>query len=233
MLNLRASLAGAAACALLFLTGCVTPPQAAVPMTSKSLGTQGARIGVAMSPLPKVDTHLPGASCLLCLAAASIANSSLTSHARTLPYEDLPKLKEMIAELIRKRGAEPVVIQEPIKVDDLPNNPASGANLARKDFSSLQKKYGIDKLLLVDVTLIGFERTYSAYIPTSDPKGAFFGSGALIDLKTMALEWYQPLRVLRSADGAWDEPPKFPGLTNAYFQALELGKDELLKPLAP
>ena len=232
-LNLRTILAGAAAYALLFLSGCATPLQPPLPLTTASLSAQGSRIGVAMTALPQVDTHLPGASCLLCLAAASIANSSLTSHARTLPYEDLGKLKETIAELVRKRGAEPVVIDAALKLDDLPNNGSKTPNQARKDFSSLQKKYGIDKLLLVDITLIGFERTYSAYFPTSDPKGALYGSGALIDLKSNALEWYVPLAVLRSADGKWDEPPKFPGLTNAYFQVLELGKDELLKPLQP
>jgi len=32
------------------------------------------------------------------------------------------------------------------------------------------------------------------------------------------------------ADGAWDEPPNFPGLTNAYFQALELGMEDFLRP---
>lgn len=202
-------------------------------MAPSALSAQGSRIGVAMTPLPKVDTYLPGASCLLCIAAASIANSSLTKYAQTLPYEDLPKLKETVAELIRKRGAEPVMIVEEVRLDKLPDNPAKGENRARKDFSSLQKQYRIDKLLLIDLTVLGFERTYSAYIPTSDPKGLLRGSGALIDLKTGALEWYLPIDVIRSADGAWDEPPKFPGLTNAYFQVIELGKDELLKPFQP
>ena len=38
---------------------------------------------------------------------------------------------------------------------------------------------------------------------------------------------------MRNADGAWDEPAKFPGLTNAYFQVVELGKDEVLRPFKP
>lgn len=232
-MNLRASLAGAASCALLFLAGCATPVQPPLAMTTSSISTQGSRIGVAMTALPQVDTYLPGASCLLCMAVAAVANSSLTAYAHTLPYEDLSTLKDTVAELIRKRGAEPVVIGEAIKLDNLPDYAARGANFARKDFSSLQKKYGVAKLLVIDVTQLGFERTYSAYVPTSEPKGVLRGSGSLIDLKTNALEWYEPLALLRSADGAWDEPPKFPGLTNAYFQVLELGKDQLLKPFQP
>lgn len=228
---MRFQLSSAAAlAAAVFLAGCATPPQPPVPLQASTITAKTSRIGVAMTPLPKVDTYLPGAGCLLCLAAASVANSSLTAYTKTLPYEDLPKLKEAVAELIRKRGAEPVVIADEVKLDSLPNSSAKGQNLARKDFSSLAKKYNVDKLLLIDIAELGFERTYSAYVPTSDPKGVLRGSGSLVDLKTNALEWYQPLAVLRSSDGAWDEPPKFPGLTNAYFQVIELGKDEVLKP---
>ncbi|HKX43442.1 MAG TPA: hypothetical protein VJO99_19945 [Burkholderiaceae bacterium] len=226
----RAGLAAAAAVVSLLLGGCATPIQPPVPLQASSVSAKNSRVGVAMTPLPKVDTYLPGASCLLCLAAASVANSSLTAYAKTLPYEDLSTLKDTVAELIRKRGGEAVVISEAIKLDALPDSSAKGPNLARKDFSSLAKKYSIDKILVIDVAQLGFERTYSAYVPTGDPKGVLRGSGSLVDLKTNTLEWYQPLTVLRSSDGAWDEPPKFPGLTNAYFQAIELGKDEVLKP---
>ena len=232
-MNLRTSLAGVAIGALVFVGGCATKLQPAVPMAASALSAPGTRIGVAMTPLPKVDTYLPGARCLLCLAAAAVANSSLTAYTRALPYEDLPALKETIAALIRKQGAEPFVIVEPIRLGDLPDHAVQGDKLARKDFSSLRKKYGVDKLLVIDISQLGFERTYSAYVPTSDPKGVMRGSGSLIDLKTNALEWYLPLVVRRSPDGSWDEPPKYPGLTNAYFQVLELGKDEVLKPFKP
>jgi len=198
-----------AAIAFLFV-GCAGVPQNPVQLAPDTLTSKTSRIGVAMTPLPKVDTHLPGAGCLLCLAAASIANSSLTTHTQKLPYEDLPKLKNDMADLIRKKGSEVTVIT--------------------KDFSSLQKKHNIDKLLVVDVTMLGMLRTYSAYIPTSDPKGVLQGLGYLVNLSNNTYEWYMPVYITKSADGAWDEPPSFPGLTNAYFQALEMGKDSFLKP---
>jgi len=233
-LNLRAFVASAAACALLVLTGCATKPQLPVSMNSTTLSAKGTRIGVAMTSLPTVDTSFPGAGCLLCMATASVANSSLTAYTKTLNHEDLPKLKQAVADLIRKRGAEPVVIAEDLKLDAFSDRPASAeGNFARKDYSPMLKKYGIDKLLLIDIRELGFERTYSAYVPTSDAKAVLRGSAALIDLKTHALEWYQPLAIVRASDGAWDEPPKFPGLSNAYFQVIELSKDEVLKPLKP
>lgn len=186
-----------------------------------------------MTALPTADTVFPGAGCLLCLAAASVANSDLTAHARTLPADDLPRLRELVADLVRKRGSNAKVITDDVKVDDLPNASAQGPNVARKDFSALQKRYDVDKLVVVSIASLGFERTYASYIPTSDPKAVMRGVAYMVDLKSNAYDWYQPIALLRSSDGPWDEPKKFPGLTNAYFQVLELGKDEILKPFQP
>lgn len=233
-MNLRTLAAVATSTAILFLTGCATKPQLPVALKPAALSAPGTRIGVAMTALPQVDTDFPGANCLLCIAAASMANSSLTTHAKTLGYEDLARLKALLAELIRKRGGEPVVIAEDIKFDAYPERKVGeGVDESRRDFSALQVKHKIDKLLLVNIYAIGFQRTYAAYFPTSDPKAILAGSGALIDLKTQKYDWYKPVAIVRASDGAWDEPPKFPGLSNAYFQMLELGKDEVLTPFKP
>jgi hypothetical protein len=54
----------------------------------------------------------------------------------------------------------------------------------------------------------------------------------MVNLSNNEYELYVPLLVQKSADGAWDEAPKFPGLTNAYYQVLELSKDAILSPFA-
>ncbi|MES2948300.1 MAG: hypothetical protein V4858_07140 [Pseudomonadota bacterium] len=213
-------------------SGCATVRQTPVALTKNSVDAQAGRIGVVMTALPKVDTYLPGAGCLLCLAVASGMNSKLTAHAATLSYEELPNLKNEVASLLRKNGAAVTVIEEELDLKALPDAATKGINLAGKDFSSLQRKHQIDRLLVINVNMIGFERTYSGYIPTSDPKSLFEGLGYIVNLKTNTYDWYQPVRVLKSADQAWDEPPKFPGLTNAYFQSLEMGKDQFLQPFA-
>lgn len=231
---LRPRLLSAVAIVLLSLAaGCATRPQMPVEMSAPALADRSARIGIAMTALPTPATYLPGTDCLLCIAAASLANSSLTAHAKTLPNGDLSSLKVALAALVRERGAVPVLIEEPILLDALPDHSSKGENLARKSFAALQRKYTLDKLVLIDVRQLGFERTYSGYIPTSEPKGVVRGTGSLIDLKTNAYDWHLPLNVTRSADGAWDEPPKFPGLSNAYFQVIELGRDELLQAFKP
>jgi hypothetical protein len=214
---------------LLVLTACATTKQESVALAPQALDPQAGRIGVVMAKLPPIGTNLPGAGCLLCMAAASMANSSLSDYSKTLSYEDLPQLKNDLAQLLAKRGASAIVITEDIDLESLGSPSATGPNVAKKDFGPLQQKYGVDRLLVVEVTTLGFERSYSAYIPTSDPKGVFRGAGYIVNLKSNTYEWYLPVQVLKSADKQWDEAPKFPGLTNAYYQALELGKDELRK----
>lgn len=212
----------------IFVVGCATTPQQAINFAPSAVDS--GKVGVAMTSLPTIETHTPGADCLLCLAAASLANSSLKAHAKTLPYEDLPKLKNDLAELLRKKGASVVVIDENIKLDALKDAKNEGQNIPKKDFTPLAEKYGIDRLVVIDIASLGFERRYAGYLPTSDPKGILRGTGYMINLKSNTYEWYQPVEVLKSADKTWDEAPKYPGLTNAYFQALEIGKDSFLKP---
>jgi len=215
---------------LALMAGCASKPQAPMALSAEMAPGKSGRIGVAMTPSPKVSTSFPGASCLLCIAAASVANSSLTSYVETLPPEDLGALKTRIAEALQKKGVDAIVIPDDIKPDSFPTASAKGPSLAEKDFSSLKAKYRIDKLVLIDVTTLGVERSYSAYIPTGDPKAVLRGTGFLVNLSTQSYEWYLPVNVLKSADGKWDEGPRFPGLTNAYYQALEIGKDNFVDP---
>lgn len=221
-----------AATALAVLTGCATPPQNPVALSSNVFVEPGARVGVAMTKMPKVDTSFPGAGCLLCAAAASVANSSLTTHTQTLPADDLVRLKADVAAALAKKGMVPVVIDGDLNVDDLPKSSSTVPNAARKDFSSIKAKYQLDKLLVVELSQVGIVRTYSAYVPTSDPKGTVTGSSYIVNLKDNSYEWYLPLAAQKSAQGAWDEAPKFPGLSNAYFLAVEEARDAILLPLA-
>lgn len=220
---------GLALCALVvFLSGCASAPQQPVHLTRDSVAAQSGRIGVVMTAIGNPDTRFPGADCLFCIAAASIANSSLTTHTKSLTAEDLPDLKKRVADLLRKQGADVSIIDETLDLKALKDFDAKQANQARKNFAPLQQKYQVDKLLVIDIAALGFIRSYSAYIPTSDPLAQVNGTGFLVNLKTNAYEWYLPLNITKSAEQNWDEPPKFPGLTNAYYQALELGKDQIL-----
>jgi hypothetical protein len=222
----------ACALALAFaISGCATKPQLPVNFEARSVADGSQRIGIAVSALPTPQVHMPGASCLLCILAAQVANADLLKYTDTLTTEDIAQLKQRVADSLRKKGATIKAIAEPIDVRGLPDaERKDGA--PRKNFASLKQKYGVDKLLVIEIAQLGFERTYSSYFPTSDPKGMFRGVGYIVDLGTNKYDWYLPVDVTRRTEGKWDEPRNFPGLTNAYFQALEIGQDMLVKPLA-
>lgn len=218
--------------ALAALVGCASAPQPPVALDATRLNASSGKVGVLMSAVPNADTHFPGAGCLLCLATASMANSSLTTHTKTLPGKDLASIQADVVEALRRKGVDVVQITDAVKIDDLPKGTSTAPNAARRDFSLLKTKYKLERLLVIDVTQQGFERTYAAYVPTSDPKGLVRGTAYLVNLSTQTYEWYAPIDVLKATDKKWDEPPKFPGLTNAYFQAVEAARDTVLTPLS-
>ena len=219
--------------ALLFVA-CATPVQNPVSLSADYFApgkTPQGRVGVVMATLPKVDTEFPGAGCLLCLAVANGAHSSLNKHVQSFSTAELKPLPADLVAMLKKQGFDAVLIDEPLKVSDLPDLGASDpANKPRKNFAALKQKHQLTRLLVVDITALGVWRSYSAYVPTDVPKAVMNGSASLIDLNSNTLEWHLPLAFSRAADGAWDEPPSFPGLTNAYFQVLETGMDAIKLP---
>lgn len=221
-----------AAAWLVVLTGCAVKPQNPVSLNPAAFAAGAGKVGVVMTALPKVDTEFPGAGCLLCIGVASAAHSTLTGYVRTLPLEDLATLKDQAASIIVKRGGSAVALPADLKLDELPKFSGDAPNFARQDFRGLREKHGVDRLLVIQISALGVWRNYSAYVPTAEPKAVFKGVAYLVDLRTNALDWYKTIDIGKASAGtAWDQPPKFPGLTNAYFEALELGKDAVLKPL--
>jgi len=210
------------------LAACQTVPQGHVELAKDKLAPQAGRVGVVMSE-PKVDLYLPGASCLLCYAAAALANTSLNTYSHTLKDDDLVQVKSEIVDMLRKKGVDAKVVDTPVEIRSL-DSLKLGPNMATKDFGKYKANF--DRLVVIDLQQVGFVRNYAAYFPTSEPKATVVATAYMVDLKTNALDWYDAITITKSAEGSWDEAPSFPGLTNAYYQTLELGKDALKKPFA-
>jgi hypothetical protein len=110
----------------------------------------------------------------------------------------------------------------------LPEYDSKIPNSTRNDFSAYMEKHNISHLLVVQTNLIGMQRRYANYIPQGDPKAIYTGASYLVNLANNTYDWYYPVSVYRSANNNWDEPPSFPGLTNAYYQTLEEAKEAIL-----
>ncbi|TDM08301.1 MAG: hypothetical protein C4K60_02170 [Ideonella sp. MAG2] len=217
---------------LLALGGCVAPPQLPVPLAATAVGGAAGKVGVALNIVEKADTYFPGADCLLCYGLASAANSTLTAYVVKQPIDDVVQFQADVVTALGKKQTSVVALPRTWKIDTYPKLSSTQPNAAVYDFSALKKTDGLDRLLVINVTSLGVERTYASYIPTSEPKAFVLGSAYMVNLTSNQYEWFEPIAVRRAADGKWDEPPNFPGLTNALVQAIESARTLILKPFA-
>jgi len=214
-----------------FLSGCATTkPQPPISYDETKIDPRVTKIGIVSATIPSPNTSFPGAACLLCIAAAELTNKKLTDHVKTLPTEELNEIVEMIHDRIQKRGLNTLRINKIIDHNEFPAVKVRQENFAKRDYSRLKTEYAIDKLLIISIPTVTVLRNYSGYFPTSPPKVVIKGEGAIINLSDGSLEWFLPIDITRGVIGEWDEPPSFPGLTNAYFEAIEVTKDTFIKP---
>ncbi|GAA3953048.1 hypothetical protein [Allohahella marinimesophila] len=205
------------------LTGCAGRVQPPVALDQNFWQKENPRVGVSMTSAQQPAAYLSGADCLLCLAAANIANSELIDHMPTLPAEDLLSLEAELVDTLNAQGLQASAVTDSFSVKHL--KPSSLPEGAEKDFSPWADTY--DYLLIVDVSMFGTHRSYSGYIPTSDPQAVVKGRVYMVDMSNNQYVLYDAFHTIRAVDGEWDEAPTFPGVTNAYFQAIESSKDNI------
>ncbi|MCO1332813.1 hypothetical protein MO867_00545, partial [Microbulbifer sp. OS29] len=213
---------------IVFLSGCAGAPQLPVKPDQNFWQQPEKRVGILVSKMPTPDVYLPGASCLLCLAAAKVANSSLSKHTKSLLVDDVVVIAADMNELLQSKDIEVLEISQELNLRKLPKYKSETPNSTKRDFSSFANQYNISHLLVLDFNAVGMHRTYSSYIPTSEPKGYFEALGYLVDLSDNTYEWYRPVQVLKAVSDEWDESPSFPGLTNAYYRAIAEGKEIII-----
>jgi hypothetical protein len=213
---------------VLFLTGCATvPKQSNIDFNVQSL-KKGEKIGVYIESVPKITTQFPGASCLLCLGAAAVANSSLTKQVESFKPEALGKIQDTLISQLKNKGVEVVKINEPIK--KLPKIKPTAVAPIDKDYRPYQAQYGIERLIVVSYNQVGVNRPYSAYIPTGGPHVVISANFFMVDLATNTYSLYAPVAITKAPDGAWDVSPKFPAVTNAFYQAEDEAVESITKP---
>tara|TARA_R110001599_G_scaffold256091_1_gene456243 strand:+ start:489 stop:1199 length:711 start_codon:yes stop_codon:yes gene_type:complete len=215
-----------------FLSGCSAKLINPMPVNQDLLvNGQDKRIGIVTTSISQVDINYPGADCLLCLAAASAMNSTLSSYVETLDNKDIFDVKQDLADAIKGSGSSVIVIEQAIDLNSLPDFDDEKMYEAEKDFRQYGQENDLTHLLVVEVGYLGFLRKYASYIPTSSPFATFTGNAFMVDLATNTYQWYLPVDIVRQAEGEWDEPETFPGLTNAFYQTIEQAKAQIVSPL--
>lgn len=215
-----------------FLSGCASFRQPPVVLDPQALHASRGKIGVAMTAVPTPSVVVQGADCVLCILLAKQMLSLVSKQAETLPVDDLKRLKAEVAERLRARGLDAVALDEDFDWKQYPEVEKKVPGIATHDLRDLQRRNGINQLVLLQVFQLGFHRKYATYFPSSDPVAQVAGQGMMIQLDSGRLTWYQDVLTRKEARGDWDEQPHYPGLTNAYFQAVEAARDAFLQPFA-
>jgi hypothetical protein len=214
---------------LVSLLGACATPQAPI-LFNHSQGFQPPdELLVSMATIPAPDTSFPGADCLLCLAAASMGNQTLTAHVKTLSAEDLGALKPLLADAMRKKGFRVKLDQGMLDLSKLPKPKEGVKDGAKEDFTTIATREDVRGVLVIQFREVGVNRPYQSYIPVGSPYVKIKAIGRLIDRSSNQLKWYQEFEISRQISGAWDQPPNYPNLTNAHYEAIELAKEAILQ----
>ncbi|RZM81653.1 hypothetical protein C3B51_07870 [Pseudoalteromonas rubra] len=205
----------------IFLAGCKSTPQPAVRLKPELLN-ENIRVGIYINEIAPATTSIQGADCLLCYGVAVAANSSLSNHLESLPTTDIESAKQVVYDGYKSKTQHVEFVN--LSKDKLSKLKKFKGELgfAKKDYRSLKSELNIDVLVVLNIYAHGAHRMYSAYVPVTDPQGYVAGVIYSVDLETNQYVQFQRFNRKILVEGEWDEPKQqFPGVTNAYYQAVE------------
>jgi hypothetical protein len=215
--------------ACLTLTGCanVQPP---VPLDQQFWDAKEPTIGVAISELPPPVLALTGNQGILDYAINAGVNSKLSDNVKTWQVRDFDTLPDVIVAKLQAKGYKAKRIDEKVDLKTYKETKfREGYTI--KDLTPMKTKYGVDRLLLVYVTATGATRSYYSIVPTSVPMAQVGGQGMVVDLADNKLLWFQPFVAVQAAQGDWDEPT-YTNLSNAFYQAVDNSRQQMITPFA-
>jgi len=214
---------------LMVVAACASPKRLPVALSPKAVDATAGRIGLMLVLPEKPDTYFPGASCLLCLATANLMHSSLNAYTATLSKAEVLEIKTSLMDVLKDKKLEVIELPDASNLEAFSN--LNEPQKSPRDFSALKSRFQIERLMIVHIEQLGFERNFKAYVPQGLPSATVQGQSYIVNLSSNALEWFLPFSVKKVTNKNWDEPPSFPGLTNAYFQAIEAARKTIVTPL--
>lgn len=218
-----------------FLFGCATVPQPPVALDKSYWNSNKPNLGVYVQNADVPQFYMEGDVRLLDFVVIKAVMAPASNHFEKLDLADFDVLRTDIKTRFEKESIEVKLLSEDLKMDDLPDysdpDDKDQVYFARKDYSKIRDKHAIDHLLIIEPKRVGLARPYHAFMPLGDPRAIFEVRGQLVDLHSNKLIWYADISRSGYSSGEWDEPPVFPGLTNAFYVALEGVKEDVMEHL--
>lgn len=182
------------------------------------------KIGVVMAKIPRACPHTPSSQGLLDMAINNAAASTLDKYLSQIEITTFtPVTEEFVGEL-QKRGINAVKIDEIFDKTEKPKE-VSYTEYVKES----AERFGVDKLIVLSVDMVGTSRLYYGFVPLSNPEGFCLAEGVMVDAKTTSPKtvWHSDMQW---KDGCvptmqkWDQPPDYPNLTEAILKAVENAK---------
>jgi hypothetical protein len=215
-------------CLAILLTACGSTPQPTVTLNTNLLANKDLRVGIVYNaPKGKAETHIYGASCLLCYGVASAMTSKLDTHLETtITDNELVNIKDLVTAKYLERTANVTSVELPIAIKKLKKFKGE-LGFAKKDFRPLKEQLNLDVLVVLDINEHGAYRFFSAYVPNGSPQGYIAGLLYAVDLNSNAYVQHLKIEEKIQPLGEWDEPTDFPSVTTSYYQAIENVKQKI------
>lgn len=216
---------------ILILSGCTaSPPQPNVSLNTNLLAREDVKVGIYYAaPEDKATTHIWGANCLICYGVASALTGGLDTHLEsTISTEELDAIKELVHSKYSARFNNVRMVDLPAPLKEMKDF-KDQLGFPEKDFRGLRESLDVEVLVIVQIGSHGAYRSFSNYIPNGDPQGYIGGLLYSVDLNTNAYLQYLSIDEKVQPTGEWDEPPRYPSVTTAYYQAVENAKQKIEK----
>lgn len=176
---------------------------------------------VAADKSAKGDMYIVGGVGLLDLAIIKAATHQFQTYLNQYDPANFYLLQtEFVADL-RKHGIPAEKYSDSIELSKLQVLPGyDDKAYERKDFRPLAVQLKNNRLLLLNINVIGATRNYYGMIPTSAPRAVCDAEARLVDLEHNKTLWRFLTRQEVKVEGKWDQPPDYPNFTGALNKAV-------------
>jgi hypothetical protein len=190
--------------------------------------TPNEKVGVVLLSPGKPFYIRIGGQGLLDFAITSAVVAEMSNKISTFDTSVMVGYPQQIANALKARGKS-VSVAKVVAAEGLERNPSG--DQPPYDYARLAQSLGVDKLIVIRITLSGIGRNYHGFIPLSYPWGQVTGSAVMVSNTSNDLLWARNFEAKENVSGNWDVPPDFPALAAAYRNAQAAALNEVLADL--
>ncbi len=218
---------------LSLLSACAVSPT--VKMNSEFWTQTDRSVVVAIAKLPDTAAHKVGAQGLLDLAINNAMADDLSKALKTITLNDsYGQARSEVVRRLQEKGIKSSFTDKMIEAASLQDfsSDDKSRSYAPKDFRPMKADLGgADRLLLFTVIVVGTQRSYYGFIPTSSPVAVLRAKGEMIDLQTNEVLWRDQTSNTAVIADPWDQPPEFKNVNAAVQKVIESARKAMVDKL--